>query len=133
MAFAEFAIQVMMPSGQLSQFQFSCSVVSDSLRPHGLQQARLPCPSPTSGACANSCLSSPDAIQPSYPLLSPSLAFIFPSIRVFSNESVLYIRWPKYWNFSFSISLSNEYPRLISLTVDWLDLLAIQGTLRSLV
>ena len=62
-------------------------------------------------------------------LLLPS---IFPSIRVFSNESALCIRWPKYWNFSFSISLSNEHPGLISFKVDWLDLVAVQGTLKSL-
>ena len=61
-------------------------------------------------------------------LLLPS---IFPSIRVFSNESVFHIRWPKYWSFSFSISLSNEYSGLISFRIDWLDLLAIQGTLKS--
>ena len=60
------------------------------------------------------------------------LPSIFPSIRVFSNESVLHIRWPKYWNFSFSISLSNEHPGLISFRMDWLDLLAVQGTLKSL-
>ena len=63
------------------------------------------------------------------PLLSPS---IFPSNRVFSNESVLHIRWPKYWSFSFSISPSNEYPGLIPFWMDWLDLLAVQGTLKSL-
>ena len=62
-------------------------------------------------------------------LLPPS---IFPSIRVFSNESVLPIRWPKYWSFSFSVSPSNEHPGLISFTIDWLDLLAVQGTLKSL-
>ena len=62
-------------------------------------------------------------------LLSPS---IFPSIRVFSHESVLHIRWPKYWSFSFSISPSNEYPGLISFRMDWLDLLVVQGTLKSL-
>ena len=60
------------------------------------------------------------------------LTSIFPSIRVFSNESVLHIRWPKYWSFSFSISPSSEYPELISLWLDWLDLLAVQGTLKSL-
>ena len=74
-----------------------------------------------------------DAIQPSHPqsslLLTPS---IFPSIRVFSNESVLHIMWPKYWTFSFSISPSNEYSGLISFRMDWLDLLAAQGTLKSL-
>ena len=64
------------------------------------------------------------------PLLFPPT--IFPTIRVFSNESVLCIRWPKYWSFSFNISSSNEYSRLISFRMDWLDLLAVQGTLKSL-
>ena len=74
-----------------------------------------------------------DAIQPSHPLSPPSPpAFIFPSIRVFSNESVLHKRWPKYWSFSFSISPSNEYSELISFRMDRLDLLAVQGTLKSL-
>ena len=74
-----------------------------------------------------------DAIQPSHPLL-PLLLLpsIFPSIRVFSNESGLHIRWPKYWSFSFNISLTNEYSGLISFRMDWLDLLAVQGTFRSL-
>ena len=74
-----------------------------------------------------------DAIQPP-PSLSSLLLLplIFPSIRVFSNESVLHIRWPKDWSFSFSISPSNEYSGLISFRMDWLDLLAIQGTLKSL-
>ena len=61
------------------------------------------------------------------------LPLIFPSIRVFSNESVLHIRWPKYWSFSFSISPSNEHSGLISLRMDWLDLFAVQGTLKSLI
>ena len=73
-----------------------------------------------------------DAIQPSHPRSSPSPTSIFPSIRVFSSESVLRIRWPQYWSFSFSISSSNEYSRLISFRMDWFDLLAVQGTLRSL-
>ena len=72
-----------------------------------------------------------DAIQLSHPLLSPSLP-AFPIIMVFSNESVLHIRRPKYWSFSFSISFSNEYSGLISFRIDWLDLLAVQGTLKSL-
>ena len=74
-----------------------------------------------------------DAIHPSHPpsplLLLPS---IFPSIRVFSNESALCIRWPTYWSFSFNISPSNEHPGLICFRMDWLDLLAVQGTLKSL-
>ena len=74
-----------------------------------------------------------DAIQPSHPLSSPSPpASIFPSIRFFSNESVLHIRWPEYWSFSFNISPSNEYSGLISFRMDWFDLLAVQETLKSL-
>ena len=75
-----------------------------------------------------------DAIQPSHPLSSPSppLPSIFPSIRIFSNESVLLITWPRYWSFSFSISPSNEYSGLISFRMDWFDLLAVQGTLKNL-
>ena len=112
--------------------QFSCSVVSDSLRHHGLQHARLLCPSPNPQACSNSCPSS----MPSkhlilcHPLLLPPS--IFPSIRGFSNELALRIRWPKYRSFSFSIGSSNEYSGLISFRMDWLDLLAVQGTLKSL-
>ena len=74
-----------------------------------------------------------DAIQPSHPLLSPSPpAFNLSGIRVFSSESPLRIRWPKYWSFSFSISPSNEYSGLISFRIGWFDLLAVQGTLKSL-
>ena len=74
-----------------------------------------------------------DAIQPSHPLSSPSpLPPIPPSIRVFSNESALRVKWPKYWNFSFNVSPSKEHPGLISFRMDWLDLLAVQGTLKSL-
>ena len=73
-----------------------------------------------------------DAIQPPHPLLSPSPpAFNLPSMRVFSNESVLCISWPKYWSFSFNISPSNEYSGLIFFRMDWLDLLAVQGILES--
>ena len=73
------------------------------------------------------------AIQPSHPLSSLLLPpSIFPSIRVFSNASVLHIRWPKYWTFSFSINTSNEYSGLISFRIDWFDYLAVQGTLKSL-
>ena len=74
-----------------------------------------------------------DAIQPSHPLPSPfPPAPIPPSVRVFSNESTLHMRWPKYWSFSFSISPFDEHPGLISFRIDWLDLLAVQGTLKSL-
>ena len=74
-----------------------------------------------------------DTIQPSHPLSSPSPpALNFPSIRVFPNESALHMRWPKYWSFSFNISPSNEHPGLISIRMDWLDLLALQGTRKSL-
>ena len=108
--------------------------MSNSLRPHGLQHTRPPCPSPTPKASSNS--KSIELVIPSnypilcYPLLC--LPSIFPSIRVFSNESVLHIRWPKYWSFSFSISPSKEHLGLISFRMDGLDLLAVQGTVKSL-
>ena len=106
--------------------------MSSSLHPHGLPCARLPCPSPTPGACSNSSLFIESVMPSNYlilcrPLLSPS---IFSSIRVFSNESVFCIRWPKCWSFSFSTSPSNEYLGLTSFMMDWLDLLAVQGTLK---
>ena len=101
--------------------QFSRSVVSSSLQPHRLQQARLPCPSPTPGACSNS-FPSNHLILCCPLLLLPS---IFPSICVFSNESVFHIRWPRYRSFSFSISPSKEYSGLISFRIDWFDLLAV--------
>ena len=111
-----------------SQFSSVASVVSDSLRPHESQHARTPCPSPTLGVHSNSCPSSHFILCRPLLLLPP----IPPSIRVFSNESTLHMRWPKYWSFSFSISPSNEYPGLISFRMDWLDLLAVQGTLKNL-
>ena len=117
----------------LPSVQFSHSVVSDSLQPHGLQQARLPCLSSTPGACSNSCPLSQwchPTISSCCPLLL--LPSIFPSTRVLSNESVLCIRWPKYWSFSFSISPSKAYSGLISFRIDWFDLFAVQGTLKSL-
>ena len=113
--------------------QFCRSVMSDSLRYHVLQHARLPCPSPTPRACSNSCPLSQwcyPTISSCHPLLL--LPSIFPSIRDFSNESVLPIRWPKYWNFSCSISPYNIHSGLISFKMDYLDLLAVQGTLKSL-
>ena len=115
--------------------QFSCSVMSDSLWPHGLQHTRLPCPSPTPGACSNSCPSSwwcHPTISSSVIPFSSCLQSFPASGLVFSNESVLLIRWPKYWSFSFSISLSSEYSGLIFFRIDWLNLLAVQGTLNSL-
>ena len=118
----------------LSSVQFSCSVMSDSLWLHGLPHARLPCPSPTPRACSNSCPF--ELVMPSnHLILCCPLLFlpsIFPSIRVFSNESVLLIRWSKDWSFSFSISPSSEYSGLISFRTDWFDLLAVQATLKSL-
>ena len=107
--------------------------MSNSLRPHEQQYTRPPCPSPTPRVYTNSCPLSRWCHltiilrQPLF--LLPS---VFSSIRVFSNESVLHIRWPKYWSFSFSISLSNVYSGLISFRMDWLDLHAVQRTLKSL-
>ena len=106
--------------------------MSKSLQVHGLQHTRLPITNPWSLLK----LMSIESVMPSnhlifcHPLLF--LPSIFPSIRVFSNESVLHIRRPKYWSFSFSISPSNEYSGLISSRMDWLDLPAVQGTLKSL-
>ena len=113
--------------------QFSHPVMSNSLWPHGLQHTRLPYPSPTPGACSNSCPSSwwcHPTISSCYPLLL--LPSVLPSIRVFSNESVLHIRWPKYCSFSFRISPSDEYSGMISLRIDWSDILAVQGIIKSL-
>ena len=105
--------------------------MSDALWPHELQHARTPCPSPTPGVYPNSCPSSrwchPTICCPL--LLLPS---IFPSIRIFSNESVPWLRWPKYRSFTFSISPSNDCSGLISFRMDLLDLHAVQGALKSL-
>ena len=113
--------------------QFSRSVVSDSLQPRESQHNRPPCPSPTPGAHSNSCPSSrrchPHLILCRSLFLLPPIP---PSIRVFSNESTLHMRWPKYWSVSLSISPSNEHPGLVSSGMDWLDLLAVQGTRESL-
>ena len=117
----------------MSSVQFNCSVMSDSLGPHGLaHQASL--------SITNSLsllkLMSIEMVMPSshlilcHPLLL--LPSIFPSIRVFSNESALHIRWPKYWSFSFCISPSSEYSGLISCRMDWFNLLAVQGAFKSL-
>ena len=112
---------------------FSYSVMSNSLQLHGLQHTRLPCPSISWNLIK---LMSIVLVMLSnhlilcHPLLL--LPSIFPSIRVFTNESALHIRWQRYWSFSFSIIPSKEIPGLISFRMDWLDLLAVQGTLRSL-
>ena len=106
--------------------------MSDSLQPHGLQHTRLPCPSPTPRAYSNSCPLSRWCHPTILSAVIPFSSCIFPSIRVSSSESVLHIRWPKNWSFNFSISASNEYSVLISFRVDWFDLLAAQGTLKSL-
>ena len=111
--------------------QFSHSVVSDSLRPHELQHTRHPCPSPTPGVHTDSCPSS----WWCYPAISSSVVLfsaIPPSIRIFSSESTLHMRWPKYWISSLKIIPSKEIPGPISFKMDWLDLLAVQGTFKSL-
>ena len=112
--------------------EFSRSVMSGSLWTRRMQYTRLPCQSPIPGACSNSCPPNRwchPAISSSVILFSSYLQ-IFLSIRVFSNESVLHIRWPKYWSFSFSPS--NEYSGSIPFRIDWFDLLVVQGTLKSL-
>ena len=117
-----------------SSVQFSCLVMTDSLWPQGLQHSRPPVSITNSWSLLK--LMSIESVMPSnhlilcHPLLLPPS--IFPSIRVFSNESFLHIKWPKYWSFSFSIRPSNEYSGLISFRIDWLDLLAVQETLKSL-
>ena len=112
-------------------FSVTKSCPTDSLWPHGLQHARFPCPSPSSRTCSNSHPLS----QWCHPTISSSVIPFSSCIQsfpasVFSSESVLHIRWPQCWNFSFSISLSNEYSGFISFRIDWFDLLAVQGTLK---
>ena len=124
---------IILPSAQnlnflsVSSVQFSCSVLSDSLRPHESQHTRPPCPSPSPGVHSNSLPI--ESVMPSSHLIlcCPLLLLppIPPSNRVFSNESTLRMRWPKYWNFSFSIIPSKEIPGLISFRMDWLDLLEL--------
>ena len=108
---------------------FSRSVVSDSLRPHGLQRARPPCPSPAPSLLRLMSMPSSHLILCRPLLLLPS---VFPSIRVFSREAALPIRWPQHWSSGFSVSPSSDYSGLISFRMDWLDLLAVQGALKSL-
>ena len=121
------------PLGESVQFS-SVAQSCLTLLPHRLQHARLPCPITNSWSLLK--LMSIESVMPSThlilcrpPLLLPST---FPNIRVFPSESVLRIRWPKYWNFSFSISPFSEYSGLISFRTGWFDLLAVQGTLKSL-
>ena len=120
----------MQGKGYLHQF----SSVAQCLQPHGLQHARPPCLSPAPGVHSDS--TSIELMMPTnhlilcHPLFLPPS--VFPSIRVFSNESVICIRRPKHWSFSFSISPSKEYSGLISFRMDWLDPFAVQGTLKSL-
>ena len=112
----------------------TCSVVSNSLWPNDLQHIRLPCPSLSPGVCSNSHPLS----RWCHPTISSSVAHFssclqsLPASGSFSSESALLIRWPNYWSFSFNIIPSNEHSGLISFRVDWLDLLAVQGTLKSL-
>ena len=111
---------------------YTCSVASNSLQPHGLQHARL---SFTSSWSLLKLMSTESVVLSNHLILCHPLflqSSIYPTITVFSNESVLHIRWPRYWSFSFNISPSNEYSGLGSFRMDWLDLLAVQGTLDSL-
>ena len=116
----------------ITQVMFSPSVVSDSLWPQRLQHARLPCPSPTPGAYSNSCPLSwwchPNISSCVIPFSSCLQSF--PASGSF-QMSQFFMRWPRYSSFSFNISPSNEHPGLISFRMDWLDLLAVQGTLKS--
>ena len=115
---------------QFSSAAQSCLTLCD---PTDCRHTRLPCPSPTPGSCSNSCPSSGwchATISSSVVPFSSHLQS--PSVGVFCNEPVLHIRWPKYWSFSFSISPSNDYSGLISFRMNWLDFLAVQGTLKSL-
>ena len=127
------SIQYMEFRKTVSSVQFSRSVVSDSLRPNESQHARPPCPSPSPGVHSESRPSSqwchPDISSSVIPFSSYSQSL---PASVFSDESILCMRWPKYWSFSCSIIPSKEIPGLISFRMDWLDLLAVQETLKSL-
>ena len=130
-------IESLCPSPEINihSVQFSHSVMSKSLWLRGLQHTKLPCPSSTPGACPNSCPSGwwcHPTISSSVMPFSSCLQSFPSSIRVLSNESVLHIRWPKYWTFSFSNSPSNEYSGFISFRIGRFDPLAVQGTLRTL-
>ena len=114
-------------------FVFRCSVMFNSSRPHGLQHSRLPCPTPTPRACSNSCPSVSDEIQPSHPLSFPSP----PAFNLSPHQGLF--QWVSYshqvaklLNFQLQPQFFSEYPGLISFRIDWLDILAVQGTLKSL-
>ena len=114
-----------------SSVQFSCSVVSDCLWPHGLQHAQPPCPSPTPGVYSNA----RPLTQCCHPTISTSVIPFSSNLRLCQHQGLFQWvssshQWPKYWSFSFNISPSNEYSGLISFRMDWLDLLAVQGTLK---
>ena len=119
---------------EVSPVQFSCSVVTNSLQPHGLQHTRLPCPSPTPRVCSNSIPLS----QWCHPTISSSVVPFSSSLQSFPASGSFPISQffasggQKYWSFSFSISLSNEYSGLISFRIDCYDLLAVRGTLENL-
>ena len=118
---------------RFSSVWFSASVMSNSLWPHGLQHARLPCPSPAPKLTQTHVHQIDDTFQPSHPLLSPSpLTFNLSQYQYFSSESVFCIRWLEYWSFRFSISPANDYSGMISFRFDRLDVLAVQKTLQSL-
>ena len=119
-------------SSQFSSVQFSCSVMSNSLPPHGLHHTRPPCLPPTPESTQTHVHWVSDAIQPSHPLSSPSP----PALNLSEHQGLLQwvsfcIKWPEYWSFSCNITPSNEHPELISFRMDCLDLLAIQGTLKA--
>ena len=119
----------------LNSFEFSRSVMSNSLQPHGLQHARLQSLSITDSWNLLKFMSIKSVMPSNHLILCCPLLLlpsILPRIRVFSKKSVLHNRWPKCWSFSSSISPSNEYSGLISFRIDWFDLLAVQGTLKSL-
>ena len=127
------AIHSSTPAWKIPWMEGSQRVVSDSLRPHESQHAKPPCPSPTPRVHPNSCPLS----QWCHPFISSSVVPFSSCLQslpalVFSNESALRIRWPQYWCFSFNISPSNEHSGLISFRMDWWDLCAVQGTLKSL-
>ena len=128
-----FLLASVVTSVQFSSVQFSRSVVSDSVTPWtAARQASLPI---TNSRSLLKLMSIESVMPSNHLILCRPLLFlppIPPSIRVFSNKSTLCMRWPKYWSFSFSITPSNEHPGLISFRRDWLDLLAVQGTLKSL-